>query len=441
VGAPANSHEEGAYHIFALGCIQTNFTLPHEFGHSGSARHNWACDNTDNAPTHSNHGYYYDDGTAATSWRTILTYPLSTGCGTHGDRVPYLSNPAISYLGHPTGTLAEPQPADNHDVLNLTRPILANYRCSVPAPANVWMKDTWGDTGAEPDTDPDVMYASPYVWTRLAADTATPGFTDRYQHEHQQENPVLHQPAWAYVKLHNGGGTGASGHVKLYYANASTSLVWPTGWTLIGDVTVNAPDFAAGSTKVVEIPWPDPPGTGHYCLTARWESASDPIPAETSDIDANTRNSNNVVWRNLDIVSFAGADAMTSFIARPVYGRGFVLEFVSPGPRPYLPTGELTLNLKATGAELVAIPGNGIVATGPGQYRVQSSGGRINLVIPHQESAYVTVELRFHRTLNLEHRTYRLLVNQIETKPGGAATNVGGLVETRVGGMAYEIQP
>ncbi|HEY3203998.1 MAG TPA: M12 family metallo-peptidase [Thermoanaerobaculia bacterium] len=434
VSSPANSHEEGAYHIFALSCIQTNFTLPHEFGHSGSARHNWQCDGSDNAPTHSNHGYYYDDGTPAASWRTILTYPSNNPCGHNGNRVPYFSNPAISYLGHPTGTSSGSQPADNHDVLNTTRSILANYRCSAPAPANVWMKDTWGDTGAEPDPDPDIMYASPYTWTRHAADTAAPGFTDRYQHEHQHENPILHQPTWAYVKLHNGGSAGAGGHVKLYYAHASTSLAWPAGWTLIGDITVAASSFAAGATKVVEITWADPPGTGHYCLSARWESAADPIPPETTDIDANTRNSNNVIWRNLEILKTDGGDVTTSFIARPLFGRTFALEFVAPGRRPYLPSGELTVNLKATGAPLVAKPGEGVVEAAPGQYRVHASGGRIDLVLPQTTSAFVTAELRFHRPEKLERRAYRVLVNQVEVaQPGGAPK--------RVGGMAYDLQP
>lgn len=433
VASPGNSHEGGAYHVFRLSCVQTNFTLPHEFGHSGSARHNWECDSSDNAPTHSNHGFYYDDGTSA-SWRTILTYPSNNPCGHNGNRVPYLSNPAISYLGHSTGTSAEPKPADNHDVLNTTRSILANYRCSAPAPTNVWMKDTWGDTGAEPDPDPDIMYASPYAWTRNALDTLATGFTDRYQHEHQHQNPVVHQPTWAYVKLHNGGSTAAGGHVKLYYADASTSLAWPAGWTLIGDVNVAASSFAAGSTKVVEIPWADPPGTGHYCLTARWESASDPIPPETSDIDANTRQSNNVIWRNLEIVKGGTGDAITSFVARPLFGRAFALEFVAPGRRPYLPSGELAVAIRASGAPLVAKPGEGVVESGPGRYRVHVSGGRIELVLPRTESAFVTVELRFHRPDKLERRNYRLLVNQIETAPSGGGAK-------RIGGIAYDLQP
>ena len=419
--------------MLALGCIQTNFTLPHEFGHSGSARHNWACDGSDNAPTHSNHGYFHDSGSDATSWRTILTYPLSSGCGTHGSRVPHFSNPSINFNGNPTGIATGSNPADNHDVLSTTRAVLANYRCSVAPPAKVWMKDTWGDTGAEPDPDTDIMYASPYVWTRQSQDTLTAGFTDRYAHEHQHQNPVLHQQTWTYVKLHNNGAASASGHVKVYYADASTSLSWPGSWTLVGDVTV--PSFAAGSTKVVELSWADPPGIGHYCLTARWESIADPITGETSNIDANTRNSNKVIWRNLEILGTPGGDADSAFLAGPMAGRVFVLEFVTPGPRPFLPRGEMLVSLDSVGGgHLESKALDGVTQTGPNQYRVRASKGRIEVIVAAQEKPSVMVKVRFHRPKEQERRTYRILIDQLESRREGTGLE-------RVGGMAYELEP
>ncbi|HEX7842258.1 MAG TPA: M12 family metallo-peptidase [Kofleriaceae bacterium] len=433
VGDPGNVHEEGAYHVFMLSCIQSNFTLPHEFAHSGSARHNWECDPTDNSPTHSNHGYYYDDGTSAGSWRTILTYPASTACGHNGSRVPYFSNPSIDFNGHPTGIATGAQPADNHAVLDLTRPVVANYRCSAAAPANVWMKDTWGDTGAEPDPDPDIMYASPYVWTRNTEDPLVAGTTDRYQHEHEHQNPVVHQPTWAYVKLHNTGPAGAAGHVKLYYADASTSLAWPSAWTQIGDVSVTAASFAAGSTKVVEIPWNDPPGSGHYCLTARWESAADPIPPETSNIDTNTRQSNNVIWRNLEILSTGTGDvARTEFTIRPFAAQTMTLQFVTPGRRPFLPQGEFEVTLKAVGTQFRASPVDGVVQLAPGRFRVTASGGRLLLTILPR--GHVVAELRLHRTEQLEHRVYRVTVDQFERLDSDRPP-------ARVGGVAYDLQP
>lgn len=310
--------------------------------------------------------------------------------------------------------------------------MLANYRCSVAPPAKVWMKDTWGDTGAEPDPDTDIMYASPYVWTRQSQDTLMAGFTDRYAHEHQHQNPILHQQTWTYVKLHNNGSASASGHVKVYYADASTSLSWPGGWTLIGDV--NVPSFAAGSTKVVELAWADPPGLGHYCLTARWESIADPITGETSDIGANTRNSNKVIWRNLEILATPGGDADSAFLAGPMAGRVFVLEFVTPGPRPFLPRGEMFVSLDSAGGHLESKALDGVTPRGPNQYHVRASGGRIEVVVAAQEKPSVMVKVRFHRPKEQERRTYRILVNQLESRKEGTALG-------RVGGMAYELEP
>ena len=43
-----------------------------------------------------------------------------------------------------------------------------------------------------------------------------------------------------------------------------------------------------------------PATEGHFCLLARWVSATDPITGEGADITANVRNSNNIVWRNLE---------------------------------------------------------------------------------------------------------------------------------------------
>lgn len=431
VQSPSNAHEEGAYHVFRLDCLPTNFTFPHELAHSLSARHNWECDPSDNRPTHSNHGFFRNDGTAMGTWRTIMTYPSTRSCGHIGPRVPNFSNPLINFAGHPTGITGS-QPADNHDVLERDRPVIANYRCSTPAPANVWMKDTWGDTGAEPDPDPDIMYASPYVWTRNSADTVVSGTTDRYQHEHEHQNPVLHAPTWAYVKLHNSGPTGAAGRVRLYYANASTSLAWPGAWTPIGSIDVAAIDFAAGSTKVVQIPWADPPGIGHYCLTARWESATDPMPAETADIGANTRQSNNIIWRNLEILRPGSTgDATSQFIARPFEKSEMTLVFASRGAVPFQPNGTIDVTLTSTQTQFTAQAGSGVVQTGSNTFRVVANGGQIKLFLPKPQGD-VLASLTLHRTAQQERRHYRVTVDQLEAR---------GTVNVSVGGVALDLEP
>ena len=58
----------------------------------------------------------------------------------------------------------------------------------------------------------------------------------------------------------------------------------------------------AGVTTVM-IPWTGVPGPGHFCLMARWVSSTDPMVGEGPDIGPNTRNNNNVAWRNVDSVN------------------------------------------------------------------------------------------------------------------------------------------
>ena len=235
------------------------------------------------------------------------------------------------------------------------------------------------------------------------------------------------------MKLHNGGLTPASGNLKLYYANASSSLVWPAGFTQIGDVAIVG--FAANSTKVVEVSWPDPPGSGHYCMIARWESASDPMAvAESADVDANTRNNNNVVWRNMDIAALGGDSFRTSFEARSTRGRGFWLRWRALGERPFLPAGIVRFSISVDGKPVRGRPGPGIVPAGDG-YLVRVSGAQIFFSLPKDvtgKDVTSTVDVQFRRTPGIENRHYRFEIDQLEPSPSTGALDV-------VGGMAYDI--
>jgi hypothetical protein len=226
-----------------------------------------------------------------------------------------------------------------------------------------------------------------------------------------------------YVKLHNGGATPASGNLKVYYANASSSLTWPGGFTLIGDIPVSG--FAAGATKVVEATWADPPGTGHYCMIARWESASDPMTtAEGPDINVNTRSNNNIVWRNMDIVGLGGDTFVTTFQARAVGKRGFWLRFTSPGDKPYFPDGYLKFLVATEDRVLKGQPEGGIEALGS-EYIVKQDGGQIYFELGRQTA---TVRLEFRRTPELEGRHYRVEIDQTELGKEGRRIQIGGMV-------------
>ena len=92
--------------------------------------------------------------------------------------------------------------------------------------------------------------------------------------------------------------TPVTGDLKLYYTSFGGAAQWPVHWTPIG--TATGVTAAVGITRVVP-PWSPIPGPGHYCLLARWVSASDPMhSAETTNTLTNTKN--NVAWRNIDVV-------------------------------------------------------------------------------------------------------------------------------------------
>ncbi len=115
----------------------------------------------------------------------------------------------------------------------------SEFRCRTSgATANVWMKDTWQDTGLEPDpaTAGQSMWQSPYIWVRNAQDT-----TLTKAHVHQ--DPLFDDTDgdtdndhtnYVYVKAHNDGTTSGVGTTRLYLAAASTNLNDAANWNPIG---------------------------------------------------------------------------------------------------------------------------------------------------------------------------------------------------------------
>lgn len=287
-----------AFSVVKRTCAAAGLSFAHETAHNMGARHD--CANASNSAGE-NHGHFVSspaDGSGS-SWRTVLAYNSCTSGSC--TRIPYFSNPTLNYSPtasastDPMGTAAAAGTCtnDNTTVLNNAAAIVANFRCSSPGIANVWMRDTWNDTGLQPDpaTAGESMWRSPYIWIRNSAQDPT------FQHQHQHENPKMGIPNWIYVKMHNGGAAD-NGNLEIYYAQASVSLSWPAAWTLLTTVPVS---INAASTRIIEIPWNNLPGEGHYCMVARWSSTADPISGETADIGNNTRQSNNIIWRNLNI--------------------------------------------------------------------------------------------------------------------------------------------
>ena len=221
-----NSLADHAVAIATLDCSRNSYTVPHELGHVMGARHEWATDQGVK-PFPYSHAHiqpYPTNPLQFKPWRTIMG--SKPGCGAVScERKRWWSNPIGTWGGDAVGSL---DCENNSGTLNTTAYTVANYRCSSPNRPDTWMKDTWSDTGAEPDPNQSSqwMWESPYIWVR---DEADPNRV--YQHEHQ--NPKRGQAQFIYVKVHNGGDA-TSGTLEVHGALAATGLSWQNDWSRLG---------------------------------------------------------------------------------------------------------------------------------------------------------------------------------------------------------------
>jgi hypothetical protein len=91
------AESEEAYFVVHHACATLTMSIAHEMGHILGVRHDRHVDEN-NAPFAYAHGYVN-----GTKWRTMMSY--KEGCG-GCPRIPYWSNPRITYKGEPTGTVA-----------------------------------------------------------------------------------------------------------------------------------------------------------------------------------------------------------------------------------------------------------------------------------------------------------------------------------------------
>jgi hypothetical protein len=85
---------------------------------------------------------------------------------------------------------------------------------------------------------------------------------------------------------------------------------------------------------VVEVPWANVPinPNPHYCMVARWVSGTDPMTfTETTDINYNTRQNNNIVWRNMNVVNIFDQPQDVEFIFRNIKKEKAVLALALVG--------------------------------------------------------------------------------------------------------------
>lgn len=299
---------EQAYCVVPHEFLTLDMNFAHEIGHLQSARHDWATDPIRDTVHPENHGYVVERSAAGTppAYRTVMAE--RTGCEELGItdaedciRIGRWSDPGGVVDTDTLGSSDLGSETDNAGTLNRTAGIVASFMCASPGRADAWMKDTWADTGKEPDPDlsAEPMWRSPSIWVRNASD---PDFRSAHRHE----NPIRGRVNYAYVKI-QGGDRDITGTLRLFAASASLGLDWRADWTRIGEFSIT---LVSDETRIVEFAW-SPEEVGHYCLAAAWDSDDDPMQSdpEPVEMDLATRRNNNIVWRNVNIVELLAGDS------------------------------------------------------------------------------------------------------------------------------------
>jgi len=292
---------------------------------------------------------------------------------------------------------------------------------------DVWSKDRPADTGAEPDPVLEDMWRSRDIWIRNIDDGLL-----------THQNPEFGQTNFVNVRLYNKGTVLAKNvTVALYWAKASAGLAWPIDWHSVGSA---ATDVDPSGTVTVVIPW-IPAFEGHVCLLVRILSAQDPLPVEVADPNVNVRNSNNLVWRNVNVVDLVSFSAFSANMIVRNIETGSAEVKVSFHDRieagvlnPFLRRGRITVDLGTALFDLWrrgGMRGGNVAIVGSSSIQVLADGAWIQLSMRGREEG--TISLRFDDTATGTLQT-RTEPNVFEVRQ----TNVRS--EKVQGGVTYEIE-
>jgi hypothetical protein len=283
------------------------------------------------------------------------------------------------------------------------------------------MKDHTADVGAEPHTLSPIYYSPDIKVCNSASGCVAPG-----------ASPVFGSPGLnhLFVTLRNDGPNvtppgPASGSLYVYYTAAGGSALWGgTDWTLIG--VQHGVFMTPGEHREVRIPWDNVPAPGHYCLLARWVSAGDPMTFPEligSNTLTNTRNNNNIVWRNVTVIKTTpgtGTHGTFTWTERPGTPATLVVEPLTGVPGTVvMDLGGLFDGWKRNGSA-----GSGFTVVGPTQLLISSRGATV-AGVPAPAQGRATVDLSF--TLRTP-GTWPVRVHQ-----------VGGETGEDVGGVEYQL--
>lgn len=211
---------------------------------------------------------------------------------------------------------------------------------------DVYLRDNAADAGVEPSTGP--LSSSPDVFVVPAIVADAQG--DFGEGSGSENSTTLGQAVTGYAdhqvytRVRNLGRCPAKGvRVTAYWSEVAT-LVTPASWTMIG--TSMQFDVPANNALTVAppIPWlaAQIPAPGHYCFVAEVDHAYDPAPGVPGPTDWNgflsyLRGSNNVTWRNFNVLDedelSAQSGAWFWMQGAPDQARRFDFEIIQRLPR------------------------------------------------------------------------------------------------------------
>jgi len=120
---PGLDFEDWAFQVTARNCAVGNLSWAHEHGHNMGMEHDPANGIAPGSASYPWSFGHYVSG----SYRTVMSY--SNQCTNYNcTRVPYFSNPNVSYLGAATGIADQ---RDNHRTANSVASVVANFRPQV----------------------------------------------------------------------------------------------------------------------------------------------------------------------------------------------------------------------------------------------------------------------------------------------------------------------
>ncbi|MEA2603771.1 MAG: peptidyl-Asp metalloendopeptidase [Acidobacteriota bacterium] len=112
-----SAFSESAFSVSSQDCISPNYTFGHELGH------NMGCNHAPADPTGTGaFSFSFGFKDPLNRFRTVMAYDCTPSC----PRVLQFSNPAVFYMGLPTGTATQ----NNAQTINNVRKLVANFRSS-----------------------------------------------------------------------------------------------------------------------------------------------------------------------------------------------------------------------------------------------------------------------------------------------------------------------